>query len=337
MRHGRIVVVVAALVALLTAPSGCGGGDAARKPADEEGPRAILSGISLDQVNSGVIDLSLRIKSTGGKGSNLAIEVSGPFRKTEGPIPIADIELTAKGNLDGEAGDFQGGLTLLPKRGFLTYEGVEYELNPYNYNFAKESFLPSKPRGKDGKLFAFTVCLESAADRGVAEFVENPVDEGKVEVDGVRATKVSGDLDVAAALDAIDELANELACRAQLASAGRSPEEVEEATKNLRGGVKDAHFEAYVGDDGVPLKVAASFAAEPKGGGRDEIQVDLEFALSAVDEAPQIKHSAGARSIFAWFEKLGLNSLESGFLFSETESLARVLELISADLGLPQP
>ncbi len=326
--------MLVALFALAAAGAGCGsndGSDAAPEEASEA--QKVLGGVSLDGLKSGRIDLALGITSGGKEGSSLDLRVSGPFRRTGGVLPIADLEITAKGVVDGEPIDFEGGLTLLPKRGFLDYEGVKYEIDPYNFNIAKGAFLPSTPiPGSKRQTYALTGCLEAAADLDLAEFGENLSDKPGANFDGVRTTEISGELDAPAVLDALVKLAKSSDCKAQLAAAGRSPEEVEGLGDDLRGSVKSTHLEASVGDDGIPRRIAGELTADPSGGGSEEVEVDFEFGLGAVNEAPEIKLPSNAKPIFAWLQRLGLSSFESAFLFSEAEALGRVLELVTADL-----
>jgi hypothetical protein len=341
MSQRRNIVLLAVLIALVTLPSACGGSgddsDGGDGAGDGGDAAVILGDASLDGVKSGVIGLSAHVQSVGGEDLDLEIDVSGPFHKSERQIPIMAVEVTAEGKVGGVQGDFDGGLTLFPKHGFLAYEGVDYEINPRNYGFAKEAFLPSRPlKGKKGQLFAFTVCLEEAAAYEIADFVENPTFDGTAKVDGTPTIKVSGDLDVSAVLDAMAELARKSPCRAQLAAAGRTAGEVEEAADDVRGAVEQAHFEAYVGDDGIPRKIVASLTAVPPGENRDKVKVDLEFAFSSINEAPEVKPPSSAKSILKWFTRFGLSEFEGSVIVTEPESLARILQLIEDDLGIPQ-
>ena len=80
-----LLVAVAALAALVL---GCGGG--------EESPEDILSGASLEGVESGKVDLSLQVKSTGSESGNVEVSLSGPFRREE-DLPQLALKATVKG------------------------------------------------------------------------------------------------------------------------------------------------------------------------------------------------------------------------------------------------
>jgi hypothetical protein len=320
--RSRIVALLAALAALAVVVSGCGGG--------EEKPRDVLSGASLEAVESGNVELSLHAESTGKEGGDVDISLSGPFQRKE-DFPRFGLKAAVKGDVGGKAIDFEGGLTLLSDHGFLAYEGTEYEINAEYFRLAKPTFLPPKPgQGKKGKVSALSACQEAAAALDLASFGTNLRNEGSADVDGASTTKISGDLDVSAALGALVELAEDPSCDAQLAAAGRSAGELEELEGELAGAVKKAHVEIYVGDDDIIRKVAGELVAEPKGA-HGQVEADFELTLSEVNEDPEIESPAKAKPILYWLGGLGVDPFEALYLVSQSEGLGRLLELAAAD------
>ncbi len=222
---------------------------------------------------------------------------------------------------------------LLSNRGFLNYEGVEYEIDPEYFGLAKPSFLPAAPnQGKETGASALSACQEAAAGLDIGELGDGLANDGSADVDGVSTTKISGDLDVSAALDALVELAENPPCSAQLAAAGRSADELEKVRDELSGSVEDAHVEVYVGEDGIIRKIAGELTAEPEGSAQDEVEVEFELTFSEVNEGPEIKApSGGAESILVWLEGLGVSPFGAFALVSESEGLGQLLDLIIAD------
>jgi hypothetical protein len=320
----RVVALLAAVAALAALAIGCGGGD--------ENPGSILSSASLEGIESGNLDLSLHVRSAGKEGGNLDVSLTGPFRRKK-DLPQVALKATVKGNAGGEAIDFEGGLTLLSDRAYVNYEGTEYEVDQEYFSLAKPTFLPLKPgQGKKGTVSALNACLEAAAGLDLGSFGNNLSNEGSADVDGTATTKISGDLDVPAALDALVELAENPSCSAQLAAAGRSADELKKLEGELTGSAKKAHVEIYVGDDDIIRKVAGELAAEPKGNGQGQVEADFELSLGEVNEAPKIATPAGAKSILVWLEGFGISPFEAFFLVSEAEGLGRLLELAAADV-----
>lgn len=325
MSRVRIIVLLAALAALATVAVACG--------ESGEDPKKVLGDASLDGVRSGNLDFSLNVESQGAEGGKLDVSLSGPFKRRGKDFPLVDLAATVKGTANGEAIDFEGGLTLLPNRGFFNYEGVDYEIDPEYFGLAKPSFLPAAPsQGKEGGVSALSGCQEAAAGLDVNDLGDDLSNEGSAEVDGTDTTKISGDLDVAAALDALVTLAENPSCSAQLAAAGRSADELEKVRDELSDSVEGAHVEVYVGDDGIIRKIAGELTAEPQGGGQDEVEVEFELSFSEVNESPEIKApSGGAESILVWLEGLGVSPFGAFALVSESEGLGQLLDLIVAD------
>jgi hypothetical protein len=324
LRRFRIIGLLLTLAALAIAAVGCGGG---------EDPGEVLESASLKGLNSGNVDLSLNVKSGGSEGGDIAAHLSGPFQRRGKDLALVDLTATVKGVVNGEAIDIKGGLTLLSNRGFVNYEGTDYEIDPRNFSFAKSSFLPLAPyQGKESADLALSACQEAAAGLDLADLGDNLANDGSADVDGVSTTKVSGDLDVAAALDAIVELAENPSCGAQLGAAGRSADDLSKIRDELSGAVKEAHVEVFVGDDGIVRKIAGDLAAEPKGGGQDEVEADFDLTLSEVNEDPKITVPSRAKPILTWFAEIGVSPFEAAFLVSEPEGLGFVLERVSADL-----
>ena len=196
----------------------------------------------------------------------------------------------------------------------------------------RQNFLPPKPgQGRKGTVSALNGCLVAAAELDLGSFGDNLSNDGSADVNGTSTTKISGDLDVPVALEALVELAEDPSCSAQLAAAGRSADELEKLEGQLTGAAKKAHVEIYVGDDDIIRKVAGELVAAPKGGGRDQVEADFELTLSEVNEEPKIVAPTGAQSILVWLERFGIDPFSALYLVGEKEGLARVLKLAAAD------
>jgi hypothetical protein len=304
----RTFALLAALVALAATLAACGSSSSS-----DENPQQVVENATLEGVESGNIDLSVAIKSTGEEAGDVDVSLSGPFQSKGGTQALPELALTAKanGSAEGENIDFEGGLTVLPDRAFVNYTGTEYEVDPTTFGFVKSSFEQAQQgSGEESGNADLGACQEAAAGMKFADFVENMKNEGSADVDGTSTTKVSGDVNVAGAIDALITLSDNPACSSQLEAAGPLPiDELEEAKGEVTSAVKTAHAEIYVGDDDIVRKVSAELKIEPKDS-RETVAVDLELTLTGVNEEQEIAAPANAKPLEGLFNELDVNPLE---------------------------
>jgi hypothetical protein len=301
----RIAALFATLAVLAVVFAACGGGG----DSSDEDPQSVLDNATLAGVESGTLDLQLGIKSTGSEGGDVKASLSGPFQAGEkGQLPELDLSVKANGEAAGEKIDFEGGLTLLGDRAFVGYKGTEYEVDPTTFGFVKSAFEQAQQKG--GQQGGSTACQEAAAELEIAPFVDNLTNEGSADVDGTSTTKVSGDLKVDGAIDAIIDLTKTPACSSQLEAAGSLPlDELEKAKSEVAGAIKKAHADVYVGDDDIVRKLVAELTVEPKGS-NETVEVEFEITLGEVNEEQEISAPANAKPLEGLFQELGVNPLE---------------------------
>lgn len=331
MSRFRTFALFAVLAAIATAFAACGSSDNS-----SEGPQQVIDNATLEGVESGDIDLSIGVKSEGKESSDIDVELSGPFqsRGTE-DLPELGLSASAKGSAKGEDVDFEGALTLLSDRGFVNYEGVEYEIDPTTFGFVKSGFEQAQNQGREGNSADVGACQEAASGIEIGDFLDNLANDGSADIDGTNTTKISGDLDVGSAIDAIIKLAENPACSAQLEAAGPLPiSELEEAKGELTGAVKKASIEVYVGDDDIIRRVAAELTAEPEGTKGEKVEVDLDLTLSGVNEDQDIPVPSNAKPLDGLFRKLDVNPIELLEGASTGEGFGDLLEGL-LDEGLP--
>ena len=326
MSRFRIFVLLVALAALATAFAACGGSS----DKSSEDPQKVIDNASLEGVKSGNIDLSLGVKSAGDEGVD--VKLSGPFQSgSKGNLPQLAMTASAKGSAKGEDIDFEGGLTLLSDRAFVEYEGTEYEVDPTTFGFVKSGFEQAQQQGgSEANPADVTACQEAATGLEVADFVDNLTNDGSADVDGTSTTKVSGDLNVGGAIDAIIKLTENPACSSQLEAAGPLPiGELEEAKGELTSAVKKAHVDVYVGDDDIIRRLAAELTIEPKGSDSEKVEVEFDLSLSGVNEEQDISAPSGAKPLEGLFQKLDINPIELLEAGSSGEGLGSLLESVT--------
>lgn len=309
MSRKRTFALIAALVALTALLSACGGGGGG----SSEDPQKVIEQATFEGVESGTVDLTMNVKAEGENSGNMKIDLSGPFQSTgKESLPELAMEVKANGEAGGENVNFEGGLTVLGDRAYVSFEGKNYEVDPTTFGFVKSSIEKGEQEGeKESAGGQRTACQKAATSMNLEEFVDNLENEGGEEVDGVKTTKLSGDLNPKGAVDAIIRLMETPACSSQLEAAGPLPlDELKAMEGEITGAIKKAHADIYVGeDDHIVRKVSADMTVEPKGTS-ETVEIEFEFTLGEVNEQQTIKAPANAEPLEKLFGQLGINPLE---------------------------
>lgn len=334
MSRKRTLFLLAAFAALAALLSACGGGGGG----SSEDPQKVIENATFEGVESGTVDLTMNVKAEGEHGGNMKIDLTGPFQSTgAGSLPELALALKANGEADGENVDFEGGLTVLGDRAYVGFDGKNYEVDPTTFGYVKSGFEKAEQEGeKESAGAEANACQKAATSMNLEEFVDNLENEGGEEVEGVKTTKLSGDLDPKGAVDAIIRLMETPACSAELESAGPLPfGELKELKDEITGAVKQAHADIYVGeDDHIVRKVTADLTVEPKGSG-EKAEIEFDFTLGQVNEGQTIKAPANAEPLEKLFGQLGINPLELLGMMEGggTNDLGGLLEGITGAIG----
>ena len=305
MSRLRPLLLFATLIALAVAFVACGG-------SGSDDPQAIVDESTLQGIESGEVDLSLAVDVKGKRGGHVDVSLSGPFQgESEDDLPELDLNAEAKGSIGGEAVDFDAGLVLLGNKAYVAYEGTDYEVDATTFSFVRSTL-----RQQGGGSSEAPACQDAVAELEPGDFIDGLTDEGSADVGGTSTTKISGDLDASAAIEAFSDLLDEPACSEQLSAAGPVPStaELDEAAETVRDSVKSAHVELYVGDDDIVRRIAAQLTVEPAAADSDNevkrAEVDLDLTLTGVNEDQTIAAPRSSKPLSALFIKLGINPLE---------------------------
>lgn len=323
MSRIRIVALFATLAALASIFAACGGGGDDNSGED---PQKVVEKASLEGVKSGEFDMSLHVTNEGDEGGAADVSLSGPFEAgAKGELPQAEVSVQAEGEAQGESIDFDGGLTMLTDRAFVEYEGTPYEVDPTTFGFLKSAF--EQAQQQEGSEADVTACQKAAEGIKFSQFADNLENEGSEDIDGTSTTKVSGDLDIDGAIDAVIQLTEDPACSSQLEAAGPLPVgELEEAKGELSKAIKKSHVEIAVGDDDIVRKFAMELTVEPPEAKGEKVELEMDLTLSGVNEEQSFEKPSNAKPLEQLFKKLGVNPLELLEGAGSSEGLGGLLE-----------
>lgn len=307
MSRFRVLALLATLAAIATVFAACGGSDESSN--SDADPQTVIESASLEGVKSGNLDFALQIKSEGKEGGDVDVNLSGPFEAgSNEELPQLEMSAEVSGSADGEDIDFDGGITLLTDRAFVDFEGTDYEVDPTTFGFLKSAFESSQQQSGEQDI---TACQEAAEGIKFSQFADDLENDGSADVDGTSTTKVSGDLNVDGAIDALIKLTEDPACSSQLEAAGPLPiGELEEAKGELSEAIEKAHVDLYVGDDDIVRKVDAELTIAPPDADNEKVELKLELTLSGVNEEQSFSSPSGAKPLEDLFQELGVNPLE---------------------------
>lgn len=334
MSQRRFLSPLAAVVALAIALAGCGGDGGGGDP------QAVIQNATLQGIESGSLDLSLAVDAKGKEGGALDASLSGPFQAgaTKDDLPQLDWTVEFSSSFGGEELNFEGGAVLLPNSAYVNYQGTEYEVDPTTFSFVESVIAPQGGEAESPRSLA---CQEAASELKVSDFIDNLSGGESADVDGTETTKVSGDLDVTGAIDALLDLSEDPACGAQLGATESLPSkaELEKARGEVKGAVKTAHIDVYVGDDDIVRQVSANLRLDPpkrSSDGPENLEIDVEMVLTGVNEEQEIAAPDGAKPLNDLFIKLNVNPIELlGIVQGEGGGavLRSLLGKIAADAG----
>lgn len=337
MSRLRIFLLFAALAGLATVFAACGSSDSG---SSDENPQTVLEDSTFEGIEDADLDLSVKIDVSGDEGGSVDVNVSGPFQsKGKGQLPELDMSAEASGSVGGKDVDFDAGIVLVPNKAYVSYEGEDYEVDPTTFSFVQSAIEEQQRKsGAESGTEGATECQKEAAGKfNAGDFVDNLTNEGSADVGGTSTTKVSGDLNVAGALEAVTELTELPACSSQLEAAGPLPlSELEEAQGEIEKALKSAHADVYVGDDNIIRRFTAQFDIEPEGSD-EKVSIEIDLSLNSVNEGQEISTPDGAKPLSDLFQKLGVNPIELLQGAQSGAGLGGLLEQLGGSSGAELP
>jgi hypothetical protein len=283
---GRLLISISAFAALAILPVACGDGGGGE---DADSQRA-LDRVSLSQhnVKSGELDLKfgLRVRqydeADGKEGGSVNVEVSGPF-ESQGPNRAPKFDFNVAGgyhnfNPAGE-GDFSfaGGLVSTGDAGFVNFAVTDYQMDPKVFDagiYISNAQLPKALASKDAVSLLTNLSIERDVDVG-----------------GTSTTHVSGDLDLEKTADALVT-----PLTGGESSKPPSPSQLDQFKSEIKGFIKQAHFDFYSDNDNHMLRrFEVNFALS--GVSVKRVDFNLDVTLGSVNKPQTIEVPSNAKPL----------------------------------------
>jgi len=263
----RLTLLPLAVVTVVLALAGCGGSDSSADP-QEVLDNALGGGTNVD---SGVLDVTLDVDSTGGQEGSIKASVKGPFQSGgTDALPQLDLDVAAAIDSGSSGGnlDINGGLTLTEDGAWIGLDDQEYQLDDATFQAVKTSYEKSaaatQANGDQGSLSQFGIDPES--------WVSDLTNEGTEDLDGTEVVHVSGSADVPKIVADLNDVAQQTGQAQQLDPS---------ALSGLQDTVSDATIDVYAATDDDSLRKFELHLtlADPRGGD-GEVTVDLSIGIS---------------------------------------------------------
>ena len=264
--------------------AGCGGGN------DEEAADLLERGFATD-VRSGyaTVDAELELQGIEGFEGPLRLRLDGAFEVAGGePTEVPNLDMDFR--LSGAGREVSGRVVLTLANAWVRYGGIDYEVGDELWARARQAYREQS----QGQPLTF-----AEAGMDPLDWVDDAEVEGEERVSGVRATRVSGTLDVEAMLRDSNELAGSQAL----------PDSVLGDVEDV---IDDVEFEAWIGADDIWRRVAteASFEVpeEERGavGGLEGGNLALELELDRPNEPVEMPAPSDPRPIDELLRRLGI-------------------------------
>ena len=276
------------LTALVALP-GCGGGGSSDADPQEVLDTALGSGEGTD---SGVLDITLDVESTGGQAGNLNAEVKGPFQSNgTGNLPSVDFDVTASVDSGESSFDFDGGLTITGDGLWVGFQGDDFQLDDSTFEAVKSSYeqSASQQSGEEqGSLEQFGIDPQS--------WVTGLTNEGTEDLDGTEVVHVSGTADVPKLIADLNDVAEQT---------GQATDLDATTLKQLEDTVTDATIDVYATEDGYSLrKIEIGLTLADPRGGSGEVTVKLGIGISDPGSDQSIEPPSDAQPLDALLNQI---------------------------------
>ena len=264
------------LASLAMAVAACGGSDGGGDEASADTDVDSLLTDTFDgknkKIDSGKLDLSLKIdaKNTEGVSGPITLSIAGPFQ-SEGKQKLPKFKIDFA--FEGAGQSIKAGLTSTGTKAFVAFQGNEYAVTDQVFDQFKAGYEQAQKQGNTENQSLSSLGLDPR------QWLTDPKNEGEEEVGGDDTIKITGGVNVDKLLDDVNQA---LKKTRELGVQGTQslPTQLTAAQKKqVVDAVKDPKVEIYTGTEDKILRkmVVALGIVAPQGSSSPDGSADLKL------------------------------------------------------------
>jgi hypothetical protein len=294
-----LVAVLAALVA------GCGGGGSEADESTSVDDLLTKTFSGEHKVDSGRLDLKLRIDAQGGDASQLqgpiSVTLAGPFQtQGKGKLPLFDMDAA----FEGAGQSLKAGLASTGDKGFVNFQGSDYAVSDQVFQQFRAGYEQAQKQSSEQQG-------ESLATLGIdpRRWLTDAKNAGEAKVGETDTIKITGGVDVGKLLDDVN-VALEKARGLGVQGSDSLPEKLtDEQKRQAAEAIKGLSVEIYTGKEDTTLRrMLVNMNIEAAGQGSGEATsgtLSLDFSLLELNEDQEIEAPANPKPFDELVGQLG--------------------------------
>lgn len=275
----RPAAFLASLLAIGLIAAGCGDSDGEKSSSGSSDAQALLTKAFEKPVPSADVDLdaTVNLKGIPGLGGPIGLKIDGPYASNgQKKIPSVDWDIA----LEVLGQTLTGGLILTPENAYVDFQGQAYEAGTSAFSAFERAYAAQPDSEPTGGTFK-ALGIDPSKWLTDAEVADGP------DIGGDSTRKITGEVDVAAVVRDVLELAESPAVRKQLESSGTPvpavPKVTDKQIKQIEDAIESATIEVDVDENDIARRVAGDVAfVIPEGvdaGGLESGSVKLAYSL----------------------------------------------------------
>jgi hypothetical protein len=292
--RAAIAIATALVAALLVA--GCGGGG------NDEDPQQVLNQTFSNPtpIQSGILDLGLRIETTGGSSpGSFEAKLGGRFQsRPNGQFPLFDIDVSLKGDSGDRSLSGSGGVTSTGDQAFVKFQGTEYAVPQQLYDEFVTTYTQLQGQSTNqGSGLLRRLNIDPAT------WLTDLSNEGTEDIEGTKTIHISGKANVPQIVADLKTIARK---------AGNTVGNVDLAQlEQLNDVIRSGDVDVYSGEDDKELRrLQLSFELKPPAGtpgAPDSLSLDLVLNLADVNKPQTIQAPANAQPLQDLLDSVGVD------------------------------
>jgi hypothetical protein len=288
------------LAALAIFAVSCGGDDGASS--DTDVGTLLKETFSGDKkVDSGKLDLSLRINAKGTQGVSgpITIKLAGPFQSQgDKKLPKFKIDFA----FEGAGQSIKAGLTSTGEKGYVNFQGTDYAVSDQIFRQFRAGYEQAQKQGKQQNQSLTSLGLDPRS------WLTNAKNAGEADVGGDETIKITGGVDINKLLDDVNQALRKTRELGVQGTQDLPSQLTPQQREQVADAVKDPKVEIYTGKQDKILRrmvIALGIVAPEgtQGGGSTDLNLDL--AITGLNEDQEIPEPSDAKPFDQLLSQLG--------------------------------